>query len=402
MMRRWFTLWLFACSTLWSTYALAEDAAFTDAGVSEDAASAEPLRNDLPADAGALHLGNGTANGADDEGNAGPPTTAGTTLHGFRVRPGLEVFAQYTYRNARAEDGGRSWFHEFDLPRVHGSLDAEVDQVRARVLLEGVRSAGAGSLVGVATNSFVLRVREAYAAYRPVALLEVYGGMVPTFTVPEFDGTSKLRPVAISALEGYAISSPADLGAGARFTFPKRYGFAGVGVYNGDGYASPDLNRGKSLEGAVELHPLPNGPLLPLGIFASYVSGSVGAERSRADRATALLVWQGKRVRAGVGGTYAWGIASNGIQEAILVDAFVRAEPVDRLLLGARVTHFVRDTSIAAGDSVTNLTGTVGYRIADPLESFLAVARQAPSEYARGILPGSDTWEIRVVTRVVF
>ena len=397
MMRRMFFLVLFAWATLWSTYAAASEAiALSDGGVLDDAGSATEAApaNEVAVDSGSPVI--------EDEGTSGPPTAAGTTGHGFRVRPGLEVFAQYTYRNARAEDGGRSWYHEFDLPRVHGSLDAEVEQVRARVLIEGVRSAGAGSLVGVATNSFVLRVREAYAAYRPVPLLEVYGGMVPTFTVPEFDGTSRLRPVAISALEGYAISSPADLGAGARITFPKKYGFVGVGLYNGEGYASPDLNRGKSLEGAVEVHPLPNGPLLPLGLFASYVSGSVGAERSRADRATLLFVWQGKRLRAGLGGTYAWGIASNGIQEAVLLDAFVRAEPLARVLLGARATHFVRDTSVSPLDAVTNLTGTVGYRVADPMESFLAVSKQAPTDFARGILPGSDAWEVRAVTRIAF
>jgi len=338
----------------------------------------------------------------DDEGNSGPPTAAGTTGTSLLVKPGLEIFAQYTYRNARAEDGGRSWYHEFDLPRVHGSLDAEMGDVRARILLEGVRSAGAGSLVGVASNSVVIRVREAYAAYKPFQLLEICGGMVPTFTVPELDGTAKLRPVTISPLEGNQLASPADLGAGARFTFPKKYGFFGLGLYNGDGYASPELNRGKSIEVAGEIHPAPGGPLLPFGLFVSYVNGSTGAELSRSDRLTGLVVWQGKRVRAGAGATYAWGIGGNGIQEALLVDGFVRAEPVNRLLLGARATHFIRDTSITLGDALTTLTGTVGYRLADPVESFFAIAHQGPSDFTRAIVPGSDFWEARVVTRVVF
>lgn len=338
----------------------------------------------------------------DDVGNSGPPTAAGTTGTSFLVKPGLEIFAQYTYRNARAEDGGRTWYHEFDLPRVHGSLDAEMGDVRARILLEGVRSAGAGSLIGVASNSIVVRVREAYAAYKPIQMLEIYGGVVPTFTVPELDGTAKLRPVTISPLEGNQLASPADLGVGARFSLPKKYGFVGAGLYNGDGYASPELNRGKSIEVAGEFHPAPSGELLPLGLFVSYTNGSTGAELSRSDRLTGLVVWQGKRVRAGAGGTYAWGVGANGVQEALLIDGFVRVEPVDRFLLGARATHFVRDTSIGAGDSISTLTGTVGYRLAEPVETFFAIAHQVPSDFARAILPGSEFWEARVVTRVVF
>lgn len=271
---------------------------------------------------------------ADDPaplGRAAPPTEAATRSTG-RVRAGLEVFASYTYRNY-----GNSWFHQFDVPRVHGAVEGEYEGVRGRVVLEAVRSASEGALIGVSGDSLVVRVREAYAAYRPVTPLEISAGVVPTMTVPDLDGTWMLRAVAPSGLENGGLMAPADLGAKARVDLPAGYGWVGSALSNGDGYTSRELNRGKSFEGATEIHPLPfvaGHALEPFGILASYVSGSTGTSLARANRLTGGLLWQGERIRAGAYATYAWGVAQLGTQNAFLVSGFLRIEPISRLLFG--------------------------------------------------------------------
>src|SRR5262249_23020972 len=150
------------------------------------------------------------------------------------------------------------------------------------------------------------------------------------------------------------------------------------------------------------VHPLPDGPLLPLGVFASFTSGSTGTQLARADRATGALVWQGRTVRGGAAFTHAWGVGANGAQKSIIGDAFVRVEPIPRLLLGARASYWIRNTASDATDTTTTLTGTAGWRFGDPLETFLAVTRSIPSTFAESAEPGNDYWDLRLVARVVF
>lgn len=79
------------------------------------------------------------------------------------MRPGLQVFGQYALRLVDGSAGDTAWFHAFELPRAHASLGASYGPVQGRFVLEAVRSASEGALLGVAGDSLVLRVREAWA-----------------------------------------------------------------------------------------------------------------------------------------------------------------------------------------------------------------------------------------------
>lgn len=338
-------------------------------------------------------------------GHAAPPTEAArTAILGSAVRAGFEVFGQYSYQNrAAGTSPGRSWYHVFDLPRAHAAIDGRWENARGRVVLEATRSASEGSLVGVSGDSLVLRIREAWASYEPIPGLALSAGVVPTLTVPELDGTWMLRAIAPSGLEANGLLSPADVGAKARFDLPKQYGWIATAVYNGEGYTNRELNRGKNVEGAVEIHPLAEvREALPFALFASYVLGSSTTALARADRLTAGALWQGGRLRAGVVFTYGWGFAEFGRQHAVLASAFVRGEPIPRVLLGARYDYVVRDTDADARDAISTLWGTAGYRLALPLETFLALTRTVPTTRAESEVPGTNTWELRAIARVVF
>lgn len=380
-----------------------EDATVTDGGAMAPAVSSPvaPSSADASASSSPSSLPVMSVDDGAPVGHAAPPTEAATRGTG-PVKAGLEVFAQYSYRGIHGPGANRTWFHAFDVPRVHGALEGEIDHARGRVVLEATRSASEGSLVGVAGDSLVLRVREAYGAYRLASVLELSAGVIPTLTVPNLDGTWMLRAIAPSGLEANGLLSPADLGAKARVDLPRSYGWVAAAFYNGDGYTSRELNRGKTFEGAAEIHPLPAGPLKPLGVFGSWVGGSTGTLVARANRLTGGLVWQGERVRAGAYVTHGWGIGQLGTQRALLASAFVRVEPVPRVLVGARFDHVLRDAGGEPTDSISTFWATAGYRIAIPIESFLAFSRALPSARAQSELPGTDAWDLRVVGRVVF
>jgi hypothetical protein len=82
--------------------------------------------------------------------------------------------------------------------------------------------------------------------------------------------------------------------------------------------------------------------------------------------------------------------------------AFVRAEPVTNLLFAARADHMIRDASASPANAITTVWVAGGYRPLPPLEGFLTVARSLPTRLARAEVPGVDSWELRLVTRVVF
>jgi hypothetical protein len=333
------------------------------------------------------------------EGKAAPAIAAGTT--GLTVQPGLELFAAY---HATVTPGatGTSWYHEFEIPRAHASLTGLWGPVRASFVLEAVRSSSEGALLGVATDSVLFRAREASAGYRYKDIVAVDAGIVPTLTIPELDGTYALRATGKTGLEETGLGSPADLGGTVRVNFPKGYGFAAIGAYNGEGYNQQELNRGKNLEGAVEVHPfagLDGG--LPFALFVSYVNGSEGTGSARADRLTGGLLWQGRRVRAGATFTWAWGVGENGALDSYIVEGFLRLEPIDRLLFGAHAFSWSRDATDAS-NRVTEIMGAAGYRIFDPLEAYLSVTRTLAGADAEAALPGTDHWDLRVIARVVF
>lgn len=337
-------------------------------------------------------------------GRPAPPTEAATHGKG-PVRVGAEVFAEYgLVRTLAAGGASGSTFHQFDLPRAHAALEGATGPVRGRVVLEAVRSASEGALIGVAGDSLTLRLREAYGGYRPTFFpsLEAAAGVVPALTIPELDGTWMMRAVAPSALERHGVSAPADLGARLKADLPRDYGYVAVVAANGEGYARRELNRGKNVEGAFELHPLAKTSLRPLALFGSFVEGSSGTASARAHRATAGLLWQGVVVRAGLVGTHAWGVGDRGAQRAIVASAFLRVEPVRRLMLGARFDHVRRSTSARPVDAISEAFLTVGYRIATPLELFLVGSRSVPTTRAEAELVSANHWSARAVARVVF
>ncbi|MGE0324320.1 MAG: hypothetical protein AB7S68_18535 [Polyangiaceae bacterium] len=345
------------------------------------------------------------------EGRAAPPTSAGRKLEGVTLTPGLEVFAQYAYRRTETQDAAGAssseWIHEFDVPRVHLSLTAETDQVMGRVLVEAVRSAENGALVGVSGDSLVARLREGYGGYRGVSWLEVNAGLIPTLTLPELEGTWMLRAVGAAPQEEAGLLSPADIGGSARVLLPgsgpeadSSYGWIGAAAYNGEGYTNRELNRGKNFELAASIHPVSSGMLRALAMFAGYTKGSKGTGLSRSDRATGALLWQGTFLRAGAGFTYAWGLRDSGSTRSWMIDGFANLTPWKGLIAALRASNWRRST--ATDDSILSLTGAVGWEFDPALQTFLAVTRSLPSDDAQAALPDSDYLEARAVARVAF
>ncbi len=334
-------------------------------------------------------------------GEAPPDTTQ--DLHPSRgvswaFEPGMHVIGEY----ALSVPDGSDWFHEFRLPRAWAWLGFRFENARARVLLEGAQGSGAGSLFGVAGDSVVLRVREAWVGYRAWDLLEIRAGLVPTLTPSALTQLWGMRAVSQDGLRQFDLMAPADLGATLALDIPDGWGRIAAAYYNGDGYTSRELNRGKTLEAFAQLHPLRFvSELAPLTLTLSYQNGSVGTGSARADRFMGGLAWDDPRWGLGAQASWIGGIADRGDREGLLLDAWARVEPVERLLIAVRAMSFLRNLG-GGTDRITVLTGAIGGRIVEPLRAFLAFDGHLADDAAQLADPGTRGWTLRVIVEGVF
>lgn len=322
----------------------------------------------------------------------------GSTL---RVEPHISVFAEYVL-SLRSEGEETTWFHTFELPRAHASLLASFDIAEAKVLVEGVRSASEGALLGVGGDSIVLRLREAWGGFTAWEHIEVRFGLVPTLTIPVFEDFLHLRPLASSAIERVGFGSPADLGVTVRGILPHGHGFVATAFYNGEGYRQRELNRGKNLEVASELHPLASvAGAEPLTLFGSYVSGSSGTAIGRADRIHVGIGWLGDVIRGGVGMSYALGTADDPAATSVVGTAMVRVIPIERLVFAADAMVWQRN--LDASDDLL-FAGTIGggYAFVDPILPMLAVDIFQYGDAVSLGLPARDDVRFRAIGTVTF
>lgn len=321
--------------------------------------------------------------------------------HPLEVELHGSLIAQYTLSLSGA-GSDVNWFHAFELPRAQIRADVQLEQARGRVALEAVRSASEGSLIGVAGDSFVFRVREAWGAYTLFHHIDLQLGVVPTMTGEPLETMSGLRVINPPIQERTGLLVPADLGGVLRGLLPGEFGFVGVGLYNGEGYTQRELNRGKNLEVGGYVHPLAAiAEATPLAVQLSYVSGSSGTGLSRADRLTTAVAWEGDVVRGGASFTYAWGARGNGDIESVATEGFVRLHPVDFLALGATTNFWQRDVR-QSGDWVTSVTGTVGAYPASVVGVFAAIDGFVLGKAARAALPEQDNVRFRLIFAIDF
>jgi hypothetical protein len=321
---------------------------------------------------------------------------------GWHVTPGLQLFSQYAALLTDGAEGSTEWFHEFDVPRAWAWLEAGWGGARARVLLEGVRAGGRGSLFGVAGDSLVIRFREVWAGYRLFDLLEIRMGIVPELTAPLLTDAWGVRAVSRTGARQFEILHSADIGGTLTAELPRDLGALGVGIYNGESYENPELNRGKNTEFFAELHPLGFIPAVePLTLLLSYQLGSTGTGLARTNRLTGGLMWLGDRIAAGSWVVWLQGYEDRGDLEGLLVEAFARGRVWRGLLVGARFSYFIRNLreqqDEGTEDWLMEITGTVGYRVLRPLAVYFAVDRTIAGDTASAALVGYERWALRVV-----
>jgi hypothetical protein len=306
------------------------------------------------------------------------------------LTPFVDAFGAF---EARMPSDSAAW-NAFEVPRVHLGLGAQWRGVEAKVLVEGVYATQGGALVGVAGDSLVARLREAWAGYR-WNFLEARLGLVPTLMMPEQEKAWRFRSLSADALERFALQSPADFGVTLSATLPRGYGLVAVAVTNGEGYASRELNPNKNVEVLAVVHPLPV-LAAPLAVHGVAMVGSQGLPAATTNRFGGGVAWSGEALGAGVDAYAVQGLLADGGRRGVMVQAFARGTLFEHLLLAGRLAWLSRDAT--RDDTQLEVLGAVGFGLG-PLESFVAVGHTFLSGAAKGALPGVEGTDVRVVAR---
>ena len=156
------------------------------------------------------------------------------------VRVGGLSYLQYD-----AELKNRSGYNTFDVTRAYLNINAQVAKnIRFRFTPD-IRRVNDSSLAG----SLVVRVKYAYAQIDnvgPRSWIRMGAHQTPWLDFEESINRYRVQGTMFSEREGL-IPGSSDFGVSYFASLPAGYGEFHVGVYNGEGYAQPEVNKYKSV-----------------------------------------------------------------------------------------------------------------------------------------------------------
>ena len=191
------------------------------------------------------------------------------------VRVGVLSYLQYD-----AELKNRDDYNTFDVTRAYLNVNGQLsDNIRFR-LTPDIRRVNDSSLAG----SLLVRIKYAFAQFdniTPRAWIRFGLHQTPWLDFEESIDRYRVQGQMFTERDGL-IPGSADFGVSYFTPLPKGYGEVHGGVYNGEGFGSAEINRGKSLQGRLTVRPLPNASIAKgFRVSAFYNAGWYAPDRPR-------------------------------------------------------------------------------------------------------------------------
>ena len=191
------------------------------------------------------------------------------------VRVGVLSYIQYD-----AELQNRDGYNNFDVTRTYLNVTAQVSRnVRFRFTPD-IRRVNDGSLAG----SVLLRVKYAFVQFdniTPRGWIRLGAHQTPWLDFEESIDRYRVQGTMFTEREGL-IPGSSDFGASYYTPLPGGYGEVQGGVFNGEGYAQPEPNKYKSVQGRLTVRPFPQASIAKgLRLSGFYNAGWYAADRPR-------------------------------------------------------------------------------------------------------------------------
>jgi hypothetical protein len=205
------------------------------------------------------------------------------------LTPEGRIFGEFTYNISNYPDWdsrhGDNDLNQFQINRAYLGLKAKFnDQWSARITADVARFDQLapvyddnGALVDVKSKKgpYMFFLKYAYGDYRPSDFFGLRFGMLQTAYIDAYDETFGYRYVIKSPSDLWGFDTSADLGAAALGDLGGYGGYYLV-VRNGEGYKSPESNKGKAIQARITLTPLPMSEATKgLQLVAAYLYNNV-------------------------------------------------------------------------------------------------------------------------------
>lgn len=228
-----------------------------------------------------------------------------------------EIFTQLS-----AIEAGVQRISNFELSRAEFGMQSAPQVWAWELRLEGIRSAGQDSLMGIDGDSFILRVKRAWGSYqleKSSWSLVTRIGLIPDLWHLRIMSAFPLRALGASQGEREGFQDTSDLGASWTLSAYDQSIF--LSVSNGEGRRYPEQNQGKNVLIGLQL----SAPLFEHRTYLSiaYQDGSKGPSSSRNHRLYGVVCWPSSRLNLGITGTYAWGYRARPEQEVLAIQGWL-------------------------------------------------------------------------------
>jgi hypothetical protein len=212
------------------------------------------------------------------------------------IKVGAVIYADYTYQTSPATtdtDGNSIHPSSFNVTRSYINVTGNISHIVAfRITPDIVRESGlitvppGGSLLN---DSLIFRIKYAYAQFNLDDWMEkgswVKLGIQQTPLLDYEENIYRYRFQGTTFTEREGFYNSADAGASFHYNLPKNYGEIHAGLFNGEGYARPEVNDEKAFEIRGTVRPFAGGSpsLRGLRITGFYFADHYvkNAERTR-------------------------------------------------------------------------------------------------------------------------
>ena len=227
------------------------------------------------------------------------------------IKVGATIYMDYTYQsNPTATDADGNTIHPgaFNVARSYINITGNLSHIVAfRITPDVTRESGLVTLASpnsVSNDSLVFRIKYAFAQFNLDDWMTKGSwarfGIQQTPILDYEEGIYRYRFQGTTFTEREGFYNSADAGASFHWNIPNNYGDIHIGVFNGEGYAKPEVNDQKAIEVRGTVRPFAGGAPLARGLrVTGFYFGDNYIKDAERTRAVGQLTFESNYLNAG-------------------------------------------------------------------------------------------------------
>jgi hypothetical protein len=227
------------------------------------------------------------------------------------IKLGVVIYTDFTYQTSPEttdSDGNTIHPSSFNVTRSYINVTGNINHMVAfRITPDIVRESGLVTLPPggtISNDSLIFRIKYAFAQFNLDDWMTqgswVRLGIQQTPLLDYEEGIYRYRFQGTTFTEREGFYNSADAGASFHWNFPRNYGEVHAGVYDGEGYARPEVNDEKAVEIRATVRPFAAGAPLLRGLrVTGFYFGDHYIKDSERTRAVFQTTYESPYLNAG-------------------------------------------------------------------------------------------------------